>query len=144
MRFRVAMVLLEGGRILVANHFDGSESYWVLPGGALENGETLEECAIREVKEETGLKTKVKKLLFVDEGLSEDRHVVVTNITFLGEIIGGKLNPKPEGYFREARFIDVNQLDEINFYPRITAKLLKEAYSNNFKIETKYFFHKYK
>ena len=112
-------------------------------GGALENQETLEECAVREIREETGLEIKVWRLLFVDEGISEDKRVVVTNIVFLGEIIGGKLNPKPKGYFRGARFIDVNQLDEINFYPRITAKVLKEAYSRNFKIETKYFLHNY-
>jgi ADP-ribose pyrophosphatase YjhB (NUDIX family) len=87
------------------------------------------------VKEETGLKTKVKKLLFVDEGLDEDRRVVVTNITFLGEIIGGDLNPKPEGDFREARFIDVNQLNEINFYPRIAVKLLKELASTKLTID---------
>jgi ADP-ribose pyrophosphatase YjhB (NUDIX family) len=143
MRFRVGVVLLERDMILLANHVDGSESYWVLPGGALENWETLKECAVREVKEETGLEIKVRRLLFVDEAISEDKRVVVTNIVFLGEIIGGRLNPKPMGYFRGAEFIHVNQLDEINFYPRITAKVLKEAYSTNFKIETKYFLHDY-
>ena len=143
MRFRVGLVLLEEGRILLANHLDGSESYWVLPGGALENWETLEECAVREVKEETDLEIKVRSLLFVDEAISGDKRTLVTNIVFLGEIVGGKLNPKPKGYFRGAKFIDVNQLDEINFYPRITAKVLKEAYSRNFKIETKYFLHDY-
>lgn len=40
--------------------------FWDLPKGKLDKGETMEECAVREVQEETGLKTiKLKKLLTV-------------------------------------------------------------------------------
>lgn len=40
--------------------------YWDLPKGKMDKGETLEECAIREVQEETGLKkVKLKKPITV-------------------------------------------------------------------------------
>jgi len=40
--------------------------FWDLPKGKLDKGETMEECAIREVQEETGLKNiKLKKRLTV-------------------------------------------------------------------------------
>ena len=36
-------------------HHDTSLVYWVVPGGGIEDGETEEECVIREMKEETHL-----------------------------------------------------------------------------------------
>jgi len=36
---------------------------WKLPGGLVENGESIEQAAIREVWEETGVKTKFVSIL---------------------------------------------------------------------------------
>jgi tRNA nucleotidyltransferase (CCA-adding enzyme) len=46
-----AIVLHQGKFLLVKT----SEGFWYLPKGHIDKGETEEECAIREVKEETGL-----------------------------------------------------------------------------------------
>lgn len=40
------------------------KEYYTFPGGGLEEGETLEECAIREVKEEFGINVKVIRKLY--------------------------------------------------------------------------------
>ena len=45
---------------------DGDQGFWTLPGGGVEEGETLEAAVLREVKEEVNLNGKVERLLFED------------------------------------------------------------------------------
>lgn len=89
---RAQVVLLQGGKILMAEHSREGGAYWVLPGGAIEPGETPEEAAVREVREETGLEIDLERPLFVD-GPRDDGAVVIRQPrhTFLGTIVGGQL-----------------------------------------------------
>ena len=72
---RYQAAILRGTEILLIRHrehADGS-TYWVLPGGGIETGETEVECVRREVLEETNLEVRVEALLldeppFVDNG----------------------------------------------------------------------------
>ncbi len=68
MSVRVAAVVARDGRVLLARHEKGGESYWVLPGGAVEPGETLAGALVRELREEAGLEVEVGDLLFVNDG----------------------------------------------------------------------------
>ncbi|WP_314108749.1 NUDIX hydrolase [Bacillus pseudomycoides] len=56
-----SIVLNEEGNILLAKRKD--YPLWDLPGGKLESGEPLENCAIRETQEETGYLISIKKKL---------------------------------------------------------------------------------
>jgi ADP-ribose pyrophosphatase YjhB (NUDIX family) len=58
---------LSRGQLLVVEHRDPQtgESYWILPGGGREAGETLAEAAIREVREKTGVAVRVVRRLRV-------------------------------------------------------------------------------
>lgn len=53
-------VVLDGESVLLARN-DRAE--WELPGGRLEIGESPEQCAEREVAEETGLRVRARRLL---------------------------------------------------------------------------------
>lgn len=52
---RAAVLIVEDERILLMRRRKPGEEYYVVPGGGIEPGETPEEAAIREAKEETGL-----------------------------------------------------------------------------------------
>ena len=55
-RIRVAGLLVNGGRILLVRHEKDGRSYWLLPGGGVEEGEQLEDAVHREFVEECGLR----------------------------------------------------------------------------------------
>lgn len=94
----VGILIKKGSKILLLKR-KGShgEGEWALPGGYQEFGESLKECAIREVKEETGLEIKQKdlKLISVSEQKgfikSDGGHFIT--IGFLTEF-KGKKRPK--------------------------------------------------
>ena len=68
-RTRVAGIIFIDGKLAVMHRKDVIKrpempEYYTLPGGGLENGETLEEGTIREIKEEFGINVKVIKKLY--------------------------------------------------------------------------------
>jgi ADP-ribose pyrophosphatase YjhB (NUDIX family) len=57
--------IIADDRILLIRHCERSSgrSYWTIPGGGREPGETEEECVVREMREETNLEVRVESLL---------------------------------------------------------------------------------
>ena len=60
-----AAVILRDGLVLLARRQPGSRhgGRWEFPGGKLEPGETLEECLVREIREELALSVTVERKL---------------------------------------------------------------------------------
>jgi 8-oxo-dGTP diphosphatase len=66
--------------------------FWSLPGGVMEEGESIDQAAIREVKEETGLNIRLEKLIGVYSKPSEG----ALAMTFEGNVVGGELRADSE------------------------------------------------
>ncbi|MBI2933653.1 MAG: NUDIX hydrolase [Planctomycetes bacterium] len=74
MKIRVAGLVVRESRILLVRHH--GHSFWILPGGKLEDGETLAGCAERELLEETGVRARAQSLFYIGEFLSGRRPVL--------------------------------------------------------------------
>ncbi|UQZ83911.1 8-oxo-dGTP diphosphatase [Paenibacillus konkukensis] len=89
LQVRVTGVLVENNSILLVKQNVSSDRKWSLPGGRVEQGETLEEAIVREIEEETGLAVSVSKLLYLCD--KPDASPSLLHITFLLERTGGEL-----------------------------------------------------
>lgn len=85
------------GRILFVRQ--RSDGVWSTPGGSLDPDELPAECAVREVREETGIETEVVRLLgviggptFVVEYPNGDRTQYLSAV-FECAVVGGSLRP---------------------------------------------------
>ena len=69
----VGGVIVEEQRVvLVRRRFEPLAGHWSLPGGAVEVGETLEQCVRREMHEETGLEIEVGPVVEVFDRITRD------------------------------------------------------------------------
>lgn len=75
----------------VKKHHDINAGKWIGVGGHVENGETPEECLLREVKEETGLTLTAYRLrglvTFLSDACEPELMCVFTADAFDGELI---------------------------------------------------------
>ncbi len=135
---RVGAVVERAGALLLVRHGKPDrDPYWVLPGGRLEPGETIPECARREVAEETGLSARFSGVLYVGEFLREGRHTVdvTARMTLEDDAearVGGdpEVAPGSEPTLREVRWVGVEELREIELLPpSAKGRLLRDAAS---------------
>ena len=81
----------DGGIILIKRANDPYKEMWALPGGIMDKGETIEQTAVREAREETGLDVEITKLIGVYSKPDRDPRGRTVTVTFSAKIIGGIL-----------------------------------------------------
>ena len=133
---RPATITIYKNEVLVVNSIYGNEKYYLFPGGGINFGETIEEATIRETFEETGIKVKIIKLVYINEYInSKDKSKRVLNIFFLAEPIGEtKIKPmtNDNGKIKRAEWIKIEDLKKIDLKPEIIKKRLPKDIRNGF------------
>jgi 8-oxo-dGTP diphosphatase len=106
------------------------EGTWTMPGGKLEYGETFEDGAIREVKEETNLQLKSIKIIAVNNDMNEFAHFVT--IGMLSTDFTGAPKVMEPDEITEWAWFDLNSLPRHLYFP--SAKLIENHKQRKFYI----------
>jgi len=88
------VVLIDGRVVLIRRGKEPLRGRWVIPGGTVELGETLQEAVVREMQEETGLLVRPREVVLVfdriqRDGPSVEYHYVI--IDYACEYVSGEL-----------------------------------------------------
>lgn len=123
-RIRSAVLIWRDGEVLLVRHEKGGRSYWLVPGGGVDPGETMVDAGIRELREETGFDVEVGRLVLLCEAIDPDpggRHIV--NAVYSGTVRGGALSVGVDKALRDAKWLPVDELTSLEMYPPVGAEL---------------------
>jgi len=109
----VDTVVIEDSYILlIRRKNDPYRGFWALPGGFVEYGETVEDAAVRETKEETGIDVKLGNLVGVYSDPDRDPRGHTVTVCFLGIKLGGTVRSATDA--EDARYFDLNEIKTLN------------------------------
>ena len=144
-RIRSAAVVINDNKILLVKHVHpkSGEEFWIPPGGGLEYSESIYDCAIRQVYEETGLKVILGQILYLREFIDpeyEEHHfeVFILAESFDGELTTKNVDPADRDgpYIKEVKFLSQEDLSRLTVYPEILKnEFWEELHSNKFPIK---------
>ena len=111
---RYQAAIMDGESILLIQHREHTgRTYWTIPGGGREAGETEEECVRREMREETNLEVEVLELLLdehtIDPFDGSPRHYK----TYLCRPLSGEAAP---GYEPEPEVSAIYAIAEVGWF----------------------------
>jgi 8-oxo-dGTP diphosphatase len=107
------IVLSDGKILLIKRKNDPFIGKWALPGGFVDYGEKVEDAVIREIHEETGLKTSINQIFGVYSDPNRDPRGHTVSVVFLLDIINGELKANEDA--SDAKFFKLNELPDLSF-----------------------------
>ncbi len=136
------VMLFRNNKILLGRRHDDPEKAssqlngagkWTMPGGKLDFGETFEEGAKREVKEETGIELNTAKVICVNNDKVETAHFVT--IGLFSEDFNGEPKVMEPDEITEWQWFDLDNLPSPIYFP--SAEILENYKKKLFYIQSK-------
>lgn len=123
------IVVIDGKILLVRREKEPFKGKFALPGGIVEYGETVEHCVVRELLEETGLKTRILEILGVYSDPSRDPRGHFISIVFHLQKVGGELKSGDDA--SAVALLPINNLPELAFdHQKIVDDFLARKHSD--------------
>ena len=122
------LVEQDGKFLIVAEGKPGRAGLYNLPGGHIDDTETIAEAAIREVEEETGYQVQLTGFLGIYQSIYPSRGLNVAGPVFLAKVVGGSAQVSEE--HSESRWVTEEELFELaatgKFWTTYPPKLVKD------------------
>jgi ADP-ribose pyrophosphatase YjhB (NUDIX family) len=108
-----AVAIVQDGEILLVQRaIEPRKGLWSLPAGFIEIDESVQQCAVREVKEETNLDVELSGLLAVYSVFDDPRYICLL-VVYSGKILAGELKCGDDA--SDAKFFPPSALPPIAF-----------------------------
>lgn len=127
-----AVILKENELLLVRNNLEGGavSDFLCLPGGRVEQGESLEDALKREIVEELGVEPEIGEMLFVNQWKLNPEGVAAPDFIFLinnpQDFVSADFSKASHAFeLKEARFVSFDTKE------KILPKWLPEELKNN-------------
>lgn len=108
-----AVILIDESLLLIKRKNEPYRGMYALPGGFLEEGETLEECVLREAKEETGLDCRIDALIGVFSDVDRDSRGRTISAAYLLRPLSGDQTPVAGGDAIGIKLVPLSEIEEI-------------------------------
>ena len=102
--------------LLIQQKFGSTESFWALPGGLVQNNESLFEAVERELKEETNVKVNYLEQLYTfgDDVYRDSRNRVIS-VAYFALVDAKKFNIKPDTDAENVNWFPITEIPKLAF-----------------------------